>query len=86
MSNIIYQASQARIDDLLREGADRRRAHEIRRALDVSRMLRQPQRRLGRLGRVVRAANPRAAAGPSGLPAKCAAVSDLESSTMGSGA
>jgi hypothetical protein len=55
MSHLIYQASWARIDDLLREAGDSQRASEARRRPDAStrRMLRKPQRGLGQLRRVL---------------------------------
>ena len=87
MNNLIDHASQARIDDLVREAGDRRRANEIRRRLDVSASLtlRPPKHRLGRLGRVLCATNSRRTTRRSGMPRNRATVSDLES-LMSSGA
>jgi hypothetical protein len=70
MNKLIYMASQARIDDLLRDAGDRRCANEVSRRLDVSAslMLRQLPHRLGRLVRVLRSPNSRPATRPSGMP------------------
>lgn len=55
-SYITYDATRARIDDFLRQAAEQRIAKEARPRTDASpsRMLRQRQRRLGRVRRARR--------------------------------
>ncbi len=63
MSHLIYQASQARIDNLLRDAGDRRRATAagVRPDARPSQMLRRPQHGLRRVRRVLLGANSRPA-------------------------